>query len=316
MTLSSFERYDETDYRVVGKARAEVSARLVAAGRHDLLDEARLVTSELVTNAVLHARGCTGVDLVATDGGFRIEVADRTHTPPIFGHATERSMTGRGLRLVARLSRAWGVRQTETGKVVWAEVPADDTATTAALDEDELLAMFDDEWEVPAATRPRVRVTLGNVPTDLLLDAKAHVDNLVREFVLAAAGARTGVTGEVPEHLASLIETVTNRFADARLAIKHQALEAAQLGKAETRLELLLPVDAADAAEDYLGALDEADAYCRAMRLLTLETPPQHRVFRHWYVEEIIAQLRAAPGEAPPLEPFEERLRKELDDGE
>ena len=315
MSLPRFEPVDAADYRVVGEARAAVAAGLAGAGRDDLVDEARLVTSELVTNAVLHARGCTGVELIATEDGFRIEVADRTHTPPIFGHATEQSMTGRGLRLVARLSRAWGVRQTDDGKVVWAEVPAaEETVVAPEVEEDELLATFDDAWVVPRERRELVRVTLGDVPTDLLLDAKAHVDNLVREFALAAAGARSGETEEVPEHLASLIETVTTRFAEARLAIKHQALEAERRGEPETRLELLLPIETADAAEDYLEALDEADAYCRAMRLLTLETPPQHRVFRRWYIEEIVAQLRAAPGKpAPPPEPFEKRLLKELD---
>jgi GAF domain-containing protein len=56
------------------------------------------------------------------------------------------------------------------------------------------------------------------------------------------------------------------------------------------------------------------DDYARAARLLTLETPPQHRVFRRWYVETIVAQLRAAT-DGPPAVPqsFEQRLLAELD---
>ncbi len=51
------------------------------------------------------------------------------------------------------------------------------------------------------------------------------------------------------------------------------------------------------------------------MRLLTLETPPQHRVFRRWYIEELVSQLRrAAVGQRPePPQPFEQRLLQELD---
>jgi hypothetical protein len=46
-----------------------------------------------------------------------------------------------------------------------------------------------------------------------------------------------------------------------------------------------------------------------------LETPPQHRVFRQWYVGELVAQLRAAAAglPPPPTESFEERLLREID---
>jgi serine phosphatase RsbU (regulator of sigma subunit) len=119
----------------------------------------------------------------------------------------------------------------------------------------------------------------------------------------------------VPPHLAPLIEDVVHRFAEARQTIKRQALAAASRGADHVRLELSLGVEAADAGEDYLRALDEADAYCRAARLLTLETPPQHRVFRHWYVGELVHQLRAAAEgrRIPPPEPFEHRVLRELD---
>ncbi|HWH31500.1 MAG TPA: GAF domain-containing protein, partial [Egibacteraceae bacterium] len=156
---------------------------------------------------------------------------------------------------------------------------------------------------------------LGDVPTQLLLSAKGHVDNLVREFALAAGGAASGTTAAVPAHLAQLIDTVVHRFAEARDSIKRQALAAARQGHDHLRLELRLPVSAARAGEEYLAALDQADAYCRAARLLTLESPPQHRVFRRWYVGELVAQLRqAAEGHEPaPAETFEERLLREID---
>jgi serine phosphatase RsbU (regulator of sigma subunit) len=119
----------------------------------------------------------------------------------------------------------------------------------------------------------------------------------------------------VPLHLAALIEGVVHRFAEARQSIKRQAVAAARRGDDHVRLELHLGVDAADAGEEYLLALDEADTYCRAARLLTLETPPQHRVFRQWYVGELVDQLRAAAEgrSVPPPEPFEQRILRELD---
>ena len=80
------------------------------------------------------------------------------------------------------------------------------------------------------------------------------------------------------------------------------------------RLVLTVPVESADAGSEYLEALDEADSWCRAARLLTLETPPQHRIFRRWYVGELIAQLRAAAAGAPPPkgQTFEQRLLEEI----
>ena len=315
--LSSFDSTDVTDHRVVGQARAHVAARLQALGYGELVGEAELVVSELVTNALLYGGGCTGLEAVATSSGVRLEVADRSHIPPVLGRATDSSMTGRGLRLVASIACGWGVRQTEGGKVVWAELSddaTDDRRAADAFSEDDLLALWDDDQSEFVQQESRVHVVLGEVPTTLLLDAKAHVDNLIREFTLVAAGAQSGVSAKVPPHLTELIETVGHRFAEARLSIKHQALEAARRGDSHTDLELNLPIGAAAAGEDYLRALDESDAYCRAVRLLTLETPPQHRVFRHWYVEEIVRQVRAAAAGAPPPAPksFEQRLLEEV----
>jgi serine phosphatase RsbU (regulator of sigma subunit) len=128
--------------------------------------------------------------------------------------------------------------------------------------------------------------------------------------------ASAAESGEpVPErHLASLIHTVVNEFAEARDAIKRQALAAAQRGEPRTRLSLSLPATAADAGEAYLAGLDEADAYARAARLLTLETPPAHRLFRHWYVESVVRQLRdlVAGRAVEPIVPFETRMLEEI----
>jgi hypothetical protein len=93
-------------------------------------------------------------------------------------------------------------------------------------------------------------VVLGDVPTDLLLAAKSHVDNLVREFTFAVSGAQSGLTDAVPPHLSALIDAVVSRFAEARQAIKRQALAAATLGLSHVSLTLSLPADAADAGED------------------------------------------------------------------
>jgi serine phosphatase RsbU (regulator of sigma subunit)/anti-sigma regulatory factor (Ser/Thr protein kinase) len=306
---------DAQDHQVVARSRSLVRARLAELGLDRLADDAQLVTSEIVTNAVLHGGGCQGVDVVEIDGGVRIEVEDRRPVAPVLGLASTDSMTGRGMRLVATVAARWGVEARGDGKVIWAEI-TDEGSGLNAFSEEDVLALWGDDIDLETGSGPRrFHVVLGDVPTDLLVAAKSHVDNVVRELTLASSGARDGMTSDVSPHLASLIDVVANRFVEARDAIKRQALAAAATGALHTRLELDLGVEAADAGEEYLRALDALDAYCRAARLLTLETPPQHRLFRHWYVGELIAQLRAlAVGATPPAaQTFEVRLLQEIE---
>lgn len=306
-------RVEVEDDRGVARAREAVRDALRDLDE-GLVQSAELITSELVTNAILHGGGVVDVTVTRTNGVVRIGVTDRSRAKPMMGLLTPDGMTGRGLTLVGRLSKRWGVDAAPEGKVVWAEVDPE-PAPAPDIDAAELLATWGDDWDADDAVVQRHHVSLGEVPTRLLVSAKAHVDNLVREFSLAARGEQQGVTSPLPTHLVELLTTVVNEFSEARQSIKQQATKAARRGEAHTVLELDLPRDAADAAVAYLAALDEIDAYCRATRLLTLETPPQHRLFRRWYVEELVRQLRAAGSDDPVsrVQPFEERLLDEIE---
>ena len=99
-----------------------VAQRASEVGHEELADDAKLVLSELMTNAMLHGGGCTGVEILSIADGLRIEVRDGSHIPPLLGRPSEESLTGRGLRLVARLSERWGATFQGDGKVVWAEI--------------------------------------------------------------------------------------------------------------------------------------------------------------------------------------------------
>lgn len=272
----------------------------------ELADSVELVASELLTNALLHGGGWAQLTVSPTAHGIRVTVADRERRAPVVAFASDASMTGRGLRMVSALSAEWGVTLRPEGKIVWAELAPGAPETGP----DDLLLLFDDDLEPDHAGR--FHIVLGEVPTDLLLRAKTHIDNLVREFKLTAVASPTG--GDLSHHLGELIDTVVHRFVDAREGIKRQAVAAHEAGLPRTRIELHLGPEAADAGEAYLMALDEVDAYCRAMRLLTLETPPEQRVFRRWYVEELVRQVRAAvAGEPPPPgRTLEERLLEEV----
>jgi GAF domain-containing protein/anti-sigma regulatory factor (Ser/Thr protein kinase) len=314
---------DEPD--AVPRARRFAAAAL-SGFPLDVVSDAVQVISELVTNAFLHGQPPVVVRISAGEHNVRIEVADDSRSAPMRARPDANAMTGRGMGLVESLTDRWGVAPEANGKKVWCEIGGTSQEVNGRRPTGPSLASPDEveavlaEWErldefADQPAEPTFVVALGDVPTDLLLAAKAHVDNLVREFTLAASGADSGTTAAVPVRLAELIEAVVHGFAEARNAIKRQSLAAADVGAARTHLSLTLPLSAATAGEAYLKALDEADGYARAARLLTLETPPQHRAFRRWYVESLIAQLRAIAAGVPPPPPesFEQRLLAELE---
>ncbi|GIE99165.1 ATP-binding protein [Paractinoplanes rishiriensis] len=92
----------------------------------ELLHRARLVMSELVTNAVGHARTTVTVGVCRRGGGVHLSVSDGVHTPPrlLPPIRPQRNRPlddrGQGMRIVAATATAWGSLPTRTGKVVWA----------------------------------------------------------------------------------------------------------------------------------------------------------------------------------------------------
>jgi anti-sigma regulatory factor (Ser/Thr protein kinase) len=114
-------------------ARQRLAAELTAAGIFDgVVGDAVLVVSELLSNAIRHARPLPGSNLLLAwelnDGTIEIAVSDGgAATRPMTAQATVSSLGGRGLDIVGYLARNWGVRTDDTGLTVWAvmAVPAD-----------------------------------------------------------------------------------------------------------------------------------------------------------------------------------------------
>jgi serine/threonine-protein kinase RsbW len=109
-------------------ARHELVTWLDHMGDDEGRDDARLVVSELVGNAVRHARpladgtmvvtwthGPKGLDIAVTDGGAR--------TAPERVDATVSDLAGRGLSIVETLSTRWWVETTRSRTTVHALLP-------------------------------------------------------------------------------------------------------------------------------------------------------------------------------------------------
>ena len=105
--------------RSVPQARQHVTATLRRWHLDNLVETARLLTSELVTNAVLHARTAMTLTMEQTEGGVRIAVTDGSPVPPALRRHSVTATTGRGLRLLDQLADAWSVDDSNGGKTVW-----------------------------------------------------------------------------------------------------------------------------------------------------------------------------------------------------
>lgn len=108
----------------VGVARTFVGRTLAEADPADR-DTALLLTSELVTNAILHARTPVQVGITVEDDQALVCVADRvSDSADLVPQEQSRTRPGgRGLALVAELSHRWGTTRHAGGKVVWFVLP-------------------------------------------------------------------------------------------------------------------------------------------------------------------------------------------------
>jgi anti-sigma regulatory factor (Ser/Thr protein kinase) len=106
-----------------GEARSFVRGTAEAILADEALDTVELLTSEVVTNAVLHAGDSPVVLVVCRGHTVRVSVQDTCSRWPMRRHVAETALSGRGIALVDMLASAWGIeRMPETGKRVWFEV--------------------------------------------------------------------------------------------------------------------------------------------------------------------------------------------------
>lgn len=108
----------------VGEARRFVAAALDGLGAQGVQEVVALLTSELVTNAVVHVGGAIHIRVTGGAGTVRIAVEDTSPAKPQPREAGDRAVTGRGLNLVEQLAERWGVDDVDGGKVVWFELRA------------------------------------------------------------------------------------------------------------------------------------------------------------------------------------------------
>jgi anti-sigma regulatory factor (Ser/Thr protein kinase) len=110
-----------------GEARAWVTEFVTGhGGGESLRDDAALVVSELVTNALRHGEGAVVVRVSFVDGRLSIAVTDSGDGEPHQLPIDADRIGGLGLHIVERVAGEWGVAPFPGGKTVWAVLPDPD----------------------------------------------------------------------------------------------------------------------------------------------------------------------------------------------
>lgn len=116
VTLAAEPASTRAARRLLGEACAEGDLS------GDVTDTAQLLTSELVTNAIIHGRSPVTVEAFLLNGLLRVEVSDDNSRHPELRPTQDDALDGRGLHLVALLAARWGVTDQLLGKTVWFEL--------------------------------------------------------------------------------------------------------------------------------------------------------------------------------------------------
>ena len=141
------------DKAAVGEARRFVSEVLEDRHPDALVETAVLLTSEVVSNAVLHGRSAPTVVISLADDRVRVAVDDASPALPVRKHYGLEATTGRGLMLLETLADGWGAERVGSGKRVWFDLDSTTAARTttteqstaarpAPVDLDDLAASF------------------------------------------------------------------------------------------------------------------------------------------------------------------------------
>jgi anti-sigma regulatory factor (Ser/Thr protein kinase) len=294
----------------VGAARHWLSEQL-ADWSSTGLESVVLVLSELVTNAILHARTTVQVFLQRDGNVARLEVTDKGSALPVAKEYGATAYTGRGLHLVETLSRDWGVQTAVGAKIVWAEV-VDASPARKVSSRPRAHVPAPPESGPPRrqgrATVPApedlVTVRILAMPLGPYLEAQEHNDAILREFALLVGALESH---SVPARLIDLASQVRRFFAPATDKLREQVEQAVARGDKEVDLLMQVPRRAWSAFDNLSSMLDEADRYCEEGGLLTLASSPTTRRFRSWYTEEVRSQLTGRapqrwpwPGKGPP----------------
>lgn len=240
---------------------------------------AELLTSELVTNAVLHAGTEIELRVWADAESVHVRVFDEVPTRlPIPHERSDEAGTGRGLQMIEHLSAACGVEVSPGGKTVWFELwPHQSDLKPGA------------SWTVPGpAPGDGMPVVLVDVAVGLSRAAQRHRAALLREARLILISGR-GIVGVDPSDIRDVAGL--NDLLDSALSLAvSQDPTASKL-----TMEVEMPRECGPVALRLSEVIDVLNAAARSGLLLTRPSLPEVRRLRRWMLTEVANQLEGRP---------------------
>ena len=280
----------------VSAARRFVRTTLGPSAPPALVEDAALVVTELVSNAVLHAGGPVTLSVEATPdtSTVRLEVADSSPVPPVLREYGTSASTGRGLTLVARLATRWGVEPAGAGKRVWVELGGGRSG------DGDVRAPASTITEAPPAVGDRQPVRFLGVPVSVYLRLQEQNDAVLRELELLAFTAdHAGHLDPSPE-LVEVIERSRRYFNLNREGFRGVVAAAAERGETTIDLDGSVSIAGLVPAADLVGLFEQAEELARHGELLIGPAPDDVARLRRWFVSELASQLL----DNTPPEPF------------
>lgn len=292
-------------------ARRFLRERLESWGAGGLVVDASLALSELVTNAIIHARSPLSVVVELGDDRLRVEVHDRLARPVLLdsvvagvledgrgGRARaperqptldEQTSTGRGLFIVASVAAAVGELLDHDGKTVWFELDRK---------RDDAVGPMVVQAARARAEAPAVPIRLVGLVPAVVIAADDHLDDLLRELPLvrgedqAAAEAVVDCAREVATAHPDL-----ERIADAaRVAVSR--------GQDRYDIDLELAPTAVDHVERLHRLVRAAQRLCEEGVVLTLPASEAVVDYWRWIGRELRRQLVDRADPAAYVEPI------------
>lgn len=290
---ASFERRLDPLPASVREARGLMRQFLQDGDREDLLDNAILVVSEVVTNALLHAGTSIDLSAILGEDGLRVAVADGSPHQPVRRRYGPSSGTGRGLMMLDHLVDDWGVEERDFGKAVWFRLSDGDRAGSSPEPELRSPAELDLDHD-PAAT---VTVRLLQMPLLLHSAWREHAEALLREHLLASLDDEGDVDpirvhAEATDAIAILEEQVPG--AEVDLDPERIMGEAVEPNVSAAEVEIVVPLASVASFATLDRAIDIALEMDVDGRGLTPPTLPEIQSFRRWVCRQVIGQAQGA----------------------
>ena len=279
-----------------GDARRLLRQSLADPIYADLLDDAQLAVTEIVTNVILHTDSDLILTIRAEHGRLCVQIRDDSPVLPIEREYGAEATTGRGIALVRQVTSAYGAQAVAGGsKIVWfvigpVHVPG---SSWPFLDGPAENAPADGQPgdPLPAEQSNAIQIVLSGASPTLWQGVLEELSGLLRELKLFQAEHPT--EGITPSELA-IAELVGSH---GILAVEHAVLSSLQVDPAQVSVSFWATPQQAQQYAALNTMFAKAERLADRGRLLQQPSAPEHVALREWAITQIVGQLAGEPAQ-------------------